>query len=118
MNEFFELLERFKQAVVSARDAIATNWEAFLTIAIIYTGIIFLLFSLYFKAKKMYLNDLSESLKIRKEDIERNEKIFNKKSEKYKQMEEELSSQEYQAFRLSKNLHERDLDDSKLFQPK
>lgn len=118
MSDFFEIWEHFKQAIVSVGDAIAANWEAFLTIAVIYTGIIFLLFSLYFKAKRMYLNDLSESLKIRKEDIERKEKIFNEKSEKYKQMEEELSSQEYQAFLLSKNLHKRDLDDSKLFQPK
>lgn len=116
MEEVLTVWEKFWGAVSSTKDAILNNLGSFSIIFLVYTLLLIYLCHLWHKHKRENLENWDENLKRRSQEIEQKSKELEEKLSEYDSMKAELSSQEYQAFLLSRGIHGRDLDDSKMFE--
>lgn len=97
---------------------IAKNWEAFLTLFIIYSALLLLASNKYHKHLLDNVNYDKQRLSSLEADLKAKEKEINKIQEANKALFEEVSSFEYKAFLASKNIYRKDFSEYNMFSKK
>lgn len=110
-----ELFKMGIDALSSVWDSIIKNWVSFLILVVAYTVLIICIFRIYYKNKAESLKDLQNSLEREKQQLLQEKDEISKIKEDNERLNLIVNSQEYQTYKLSRNLEKDKLDDSNMF---